>query len=182
MHSSGNARVCTAMKLPKRPCMRCEARMPPWKAEPDVESFNFFIERPELPQADILIEHVGGHHHTDKAKLFHRAARFLDRGGDVLQRHQRDPFETLGIGAAEFRKPIVVGVRDIHCQIHLARRAERNAAGWINHLDIDPVDVHVGKLNARIFVGFAQGLAKIAVPGIARPKRAPAIFLLQIFL
>ena len=49
--------------------------------------------------------------------------------------------------------------------------ARRNAAGRINHLDIDAVDVHVGELNARIFVGFAQGLAEIAVPGIARPKR-----------
>ena len=61
------------------------------EGEPDVESFNLFIERPELPQPDILIQHVGGHHNTDKAKLFHRAARFLDRGADVLQRHQCHP-------------------------------------------------------------------------------------------
>ena len=60
------------------------------KSEANPESLDLFVKRPELFVADVLIEHIGRHHHTDETQLFDGAARLCDSSVHVLQRNQRD--------------------------------------------------------------------------------------------
>jgi len=58
------------------------------KSEADAESLDLFVKGPELFMADILVEHIGRHHHTDEAELFdgiRDASRFRVEGGTIRQ-------------------------------------------------------------------------------------------------
>src|SRR5688572_29511156 len=149
---------------------------PAVKTKADSESLHLFIKRPKLFVADVLIEHLGRHHHADETQLFDGAARLCNSGVHVLQSNQCDAFEPRGIYRAKLGQPIVVRMREVDRQIDLARRAKGNSSGRVDDLDIDPIKIHIFQLNTRIFIDLAQGTAEIAIPGVAGPERATAVF------
>ena len=49
------------------------------QCQPDREPFDLLVERPKLASANILVAHIGRHHHADEAELLYGAAYFTDR-------------------------------------------------------------------------------------------------------
>ena len=75
----------------------------------------------------------------------------LDSGLHVIGRNQTDAHQAIGIGAAKLRQEVVVGAQAGELQLGVVEQKDRSDAEvGIEHLRVNPVDIHVLEARGRV--------------------------------